>query len=263
MTVPDDRAARAVPRGLLLAGLAAGALMAAIGLRAAPGPALPPEAVARVADRLILREAWQRAIAAVAADRRTPLTAADERHILERLVDEELLVQHGVALGLVENDARLRSTLVSEVMQAATQAARAEPDEAQLRAFHDAQPALFAPAARLRVRAWRVDAAGARAPFEPRVPDTLLPVAALRTYLGPTLARRALALAPGAVDPGTDGVVLEVLEAQPAAAPPFEQIRAQVRGEFLRRADERAVRELLAQLRQRTPIAIVDAAASP
>lgn len=256
MTVPHDRAASAAPRWLLVGGLAAGALLAAIGLRAAPRPALPPEGVARVADRVILREAWQRAVAAVAADRRTPLTPADERHVLERLIDEELLVQHGVALGLVENDARLRSTLVSEVMQAATQAARAEPDEAALRAFYDANPALFAPAARLHVRAWRVDAARARTPFEPRVPDVLLPVAKLRTYLGPALTQRALALAPGAVDPGADGVVLEVLEAQPAAAPPFDAIRAEVRQEFLRRADERAVRELLAQLRERTPVSI-------
>jgi hypothetical protein len=255
MTVPHDRAASAASRWLLVGGLAAGALLAAIGLRAAPRPALPPEGVARVADRVILREAWQRAVAAVAADRRTALTPADERHVLERLIDEELLVQHGIALGLVENDARLRSTLVSEVMQAATQAARAEPDEAALRAFYDEQTALFAPAARLHVRAWRVDA-GARVPFEPRVPDAPLPVAKLRTYLGPALTQRALSLAPGAVDPGAGGVVLEVLEAQPAAAPPFEAIRAQVRTEFQRRADERAVRDLLAQLRERTPVAI-------
>lgn len=263
MTVPHDRAAGAAPRWLLLAGLVAGALLAALGLRAAPRPALPPEAVARVADRLILREAWQRAVAAVAADRRAPLTPADERHILERLVDEELLVQHGVALGLVEQDARLRSTLVSEVMLAATQAARAEPDEARLRAFYDAQPERFAPAARLRVRAWRADAAGARVPFEPRVPDALLPVAKLQAYLGPALAQRAATLSPGEPDPGAGGVVLEVLEAQPAAAPPFEQVRAQVRQEFLRRADERAVRELLAALRERTPVAILDALPRP
>jgi hypothetical protein len=262
MTVLHDRAARPAPRWLLAAGLAGGAMLAAIGLRAGPQPALPPEAVARVADRLILREAWQRAVAAVAADRRTPLTPQDERHILERLVDEELLVQHGVALGLVEHDARLRSTLVSEVVQAAAQAARIEPDEAQLRAFYVEQQALFAPAARLRVRAWRVTPGGVRAPFEPAVPEALLPVAKLQAYLGPVLTQRALAQAAGAPAPPADGVELEVLEAQPAAAPRFEDIRAEVRQAYLRRADEAAVRELLAQLRGRTPI-VVGATARP
>lgn len=257
MTVPDDNAATpaGAPRWLLIAGLAAGAVLGAVGLRAAPSGALPPGAVARVDGQLILRDAWLRAVTAVASERRAPLTDADRRHILERLIDEELLVRHGVALGLVERDARLRSALVSEVMQAASQAARVEPDEAALRAFYDEQHGAFTPAPRLRVRAWRVDAAGARAPFVPAVPDALLPAAKLQAYLGPALTQRALALAPGqAADAG--GVVLEVLEARPAAAPPFEQVRAEVRREVLRRADEAAVRELLAQLRERTPIAV-------
>jgi hypothetical protein len=257
MTVPDDNAAQAAraPRWLLVAGLAAGAALGAAGLRVAPAPALPPGAVARVDGQVILRDAWLRAVAAVESDRRAPLTEDDHRHILERLIDEELLVQHGVALGLVERDARLRGTLVSQVMQAAAQAARVEPDEATLRAWFDAHRERFTPAARLRVRAWRVGADGARAPFAPPVPDALLPPAKLQAYLGPALTRRAMELAPGAtVDTGE--VVLEVVESQPGAAPPFEAVRLEVRRELLRRADEAAVRALLAELRERTPIVI-------
>lgn len=257
MTVPDDLAVKGAgaPRWLLLAGLAVGAGLGAVGLRAAPAPGLPPQAVASVDGRLILRDAWQRAVAAVSSDRRTPLSAEDRRHILERLIDEELLVQHGVALGLVERDARLRGTLVSEVMQAATQAARAEPDDAAVRAFYDANRGHFTPATRLRVRAWRVDRDGAAAPFEPAVPDVLLPPAKLQAYLGPALTQRALALAPGARTV-EDGVGLELVEALPAAVPPFEQVREEARRELLRRADEAAVRELLALLRERTPIVV-------
>lgn len=261
MTFLRDRAvtdARA-PRWLLLAGLAAGTLMAASGLRPAPAGGLPPEAVARVGERLILRDAWLRAVAAVASDRRTPLAEGDARHILERLVDEELLVQHGVALGLVENDARLRSTLVSEVMLAAGQTTRAEPDEPALRAWYDAHRERFAPAARLRVRAWREDPAGGRVPFEPAVPDAPLPPAKLQAYLGPSLTKLALELQPGAgmtVVDGEGSVVLELLERQPGVAPPFEQVREAVAVEFRRNADEAAVRALLADLRSRTAVEI-------
>jgi len=257
MTVILDSAARGAraPRWLLLAGLAAGVVMGAAGLRAAPGERLPPDAVARVDHRLILRDAWLRAVAAVAADRRTPLTGADRRHILERLIDEELLVQHGVALGLVERDARLRSTLVSQVMLAATQSARAEPDEAALRAFYTEQAGRFAPAARLHVRVWRLGGDGARAPFEPAVPDAPLPVAKLQTYLGPALTQRALSLRPGETV-SAPPVVMELVGAQAGAPPPFEQVRAEVRQEFLRRADEAAVRALLADLRERTAIVV-------
>jgi hypothetical protein len=257
MTVPDDNAAGTAraPRWLLLAGLAAGAALGAAGLRVAPAPSLPPGAVARVDGQLILRDVWLRAVAAVASDRRAPLTEADRRHILERLIDEELLVQHGVALGLVERDARLRGTLVSQVLQAAAQAARVEPDEAALRAYFDAHRERFTPAARLRVRAWRVGPGGAREAFQPAVPDVLLPPAKLQAYLGPALTRRAQDLAPGEVlDAG--GVGVELVESRPGAAPPFEAVRAEVRLEVLRRADEAAVLALLAELRERTPIVV-------
>jgi len=210
--------------------------------------------VARVNDRLILRDEWLRAVAAVASERRTPLSADDQRHILDRLVDEELLVQHGRELGLVEHDGRLRSTLVSEVMLAATQRAGAELDEPALRRFYDANPAWFAPAPRLRVRAWRVDGSGARTPFEPAVPDALLPPAKLAAYLGPTLVARAAALearqSSEPVDSGGGRVVVELLEREASAAPPFERVREQVRAEARRRADEAAVRALLAELRR-------------
>lgn len=247
------------PRRLLIAGLVAGAALAAFGLRAPPGADLPPEAVARVNDRLILRDAWLRAVASVASERRAELSEADQRHILQRLIDEELLVQHGVQLGLVESDARLRSTLVSEVMAAARTDGSA-PDEATLRAFYDANRAFFAPAAHLRVQAWRLDADGARRPLEPAPPDALLPLAKLRAYIGPTLAEAARTLPVGqdsaAIETGTGRVVLRVQESQPGAAPPFEQVRDLVRGEMRRRADEAAVRALLAQLRESSRVVV-------
>ena len=252
-------AARA-PRWLLVAGLAAGVLLAATGLRPDRSPALPSHAVARVNEQLIPRDAWLRAVAAVAADRRAPLTEGDQRRVLERLIDEELLVQHGVALGLVENDTRLRSTLVAEVMLAARTAARAAPDEAELRRFHEAHREFFAPAGRVRVQAWRVDAAGARVPYEPAIPDVLLPPAKLQAYLGPALTAAALGLAPGAEgewpDAAAGRVILRVLDVQRAPAPPFEQVREAVRAEAQRRADEAAVRALLAELRRRGNVVV-------
>jgi len=258
---PDDSAALGAPRWLLIAGLATGTALAAAGLMAAPvAPSLPPQAVARVNQQLILRDAWLRAVAAVASERRAPLTEADQRHILDRLIDEELLVQHGVALGLVERDGRLRSTLVSEVMLAATGAARAAPDESALRRFYAENHERFAPAGRLRVRAWRLDAVGARQPYEPALPDALLPIAKLQTYLGPALTAVAQGLQPGQASAPIDSpggrVVVELVEAQPGSAPPFEQVRDQVRAEAQRRADEDAVRALLAELRGRTPIVV-------
>lgn len=224
------------PRWLLVAGLAAGIVLGALGIAERPLAGLPDDAVARVNGRLILRDEWLRAVAAVSSERRTPLTDADQRHILDRLVDEELLVQHGVALGLVESDARLRSLLVSEVMLVAARRAAQEPDEAALRKFYEEQRDFFAPAPRLRVQG-------------PGIPDVLLPHAKLVAYVGPTLAQRVAGLAPGeSVE--AEGGAIRLVEREPSAAPPFEQVAEQVRAEWRRRNDEAAVRALLARLRE-------------
>jgi parvulin-like peptidyl-prolyl isomerase len=257
--MPESR----IPRWLLVAGLLTGIVMAASGMLVQRGDALPAHAVARVNDRLILRDTWLRAVAAVSSERRTPLTASDKRQILERLIDEELLAQHGVALGLVEQDRRLRGQLVQQVMQTAiAAAAEREYGEAELRAFYGKHRDLFTAPARLRVAALRIDAQGRRSAFVPPLPDAALPPSELRTYLGPTLARAALELRPGEssepIAQGDGRVVLELLASEPGAAPAFESVREQVRAEQRRQADERAVRDLLGRLREDNRVVLDD-----
>ncbi len=262
MSVDTDAAYHALPRWLLVAGLLVGIGAAATGvLRSQRGGELPEHAIARVNDRLILRDAWLRAVAAVASERRTPLTAEDKRHILDRLIDEELLVQHGVTLGLVEQDRRLRGQLVSDVLMAVRAEASAESsDEHTLRRFYQENMDFFTPPARLRVIAYRLGADGRRSPFVPPLPDALLPPAKLRTYLGPALTAVAMQLQPGqSSEPlGSEGgqVVLEVVEREPGAAPPFAELKQEVQAELQRRSDEAAVRRLLAELRENQGVVI-------
>lgn len=239
------------PRWLLAAGIAAGVLSAAIGLQVPDRPRLPDDAVASVNGRPILRDTYLRAVAAVESDRRGTLSEADRRHILERLIEEELLVQHGIALGLPETDPRLRSTLVSEVMLGAGLAARPPLDEAALRAHYRDHLDRFAPAARLHVRAKRI-VADAPTEFVPPVPDGLLPPAKLETYLGPALVQTALAMQAGEtrrVEAPGGAVELTLVAREAGAAPPFEALRDAVRLDAQRSADELAVRGLLDRLR--------------
>lgn len=243
-------------RSLFAAGLLAGAVAAAVQLvQREAAAALPAEAVARVDDRLILRDEWLKAVAATASERRTPLSEAEQQQILDRLIDEELLVQHGLQLGLVQRDRRLRGQLVSEVLFATTSAqAAAEPDDATLRRFYQEHAELFTPTAQLRVRAWRLDAQGERKPWSPALPDALLPAAKLQTYLGPQLTQAALQLplhtASAPIHTEAAAAVLEVVERSASTQADFEQLRAQVLSTYRRRSDEAAVRSLLQQLRQ-------------
>jgi parvulin-like peptidyl-prolyl isomerase len=207
--------------------------------------------------------------------------------LIDRLVDEELLVQRAAEMGLVASDRGVRKALARAAIDAVLRGAAAQaPSDDELRAFHAANAALFALPRRARVRAISFDASRdperamqrARAagdaiagglgfeaatarfgdPAGLPLPDALLPEAALRRQLGPRLSEAALALAPGEVSApvSVDASVhlLQLVELEPASAHGFEAARAQVAGEFVRRRGEAALAERLAQLRAQARI---------
>jgi parvulin-like peptidyl-prolyl isomerase len=271
------------PTVLLAGGAVLGALLAAAGLTASTGSALPPDAVALVNQSPIRTEDYMQMCAAVAGDRRAPLEAADRQHVLDRLIDEELLVQRGLALDLPRLDRRVRADLTQTVIDGiAAEANAREPGEEELRAFFEAHRDAFAGPGRLRVhqvfirvtapsdpaalaradqaaqrlrRGESIDAVQAALgdpPLAP-LPDSALPPSKLRDYLGPTALRTALELDVGEVsDPvrsGTGYHVLQVVERQPDSAPHLEDVRPQVVAEFRRQASEQALRTYLDELR--------------
>lgn len=278
---------------LLVAGALAGVGLAAAGFTTpAPSGALPKGAVALVNGEPIRSDDYLRTLQALASDKRDGLTAADRRHTLDRLIEEELLVQRGLELGLARQDRRVRGDLTSTVIDGiVSDAGEREPGDDELAAFYSANRDFFAGPGRLRVRQVFVrvaapddPAALARAeqaarrlrtgetlaavaaelgdpPLSP-LPDAALPPGKLRDYLGPTALRAALDLDVGEVsDPvrsGTGYHVLQVVERQPDALPAFADVRAQVADEFRRRAGERALRAYLDELRARARIVVVE-----
>ena len=283
---------------LLAAGAAAGIALAASGLVDASrrgGGGMPRDAVAVVNGAPIRQDEYERTLAAVANDRREPLDAADTRHVLDRLIDEELLVQRSLELGLPQTDRKLRADLTSAMIAAVTaEVADGEPTDADARAFYDTHRTFFMRTGRLRIRtvfvrtaadetaSASVQTAQARAVEAVRrlrdgedvatvraalgdtevapVPDTLLPVDKLGDYLGPTAARTALTLAPGEVsEPVRSGAgfhVVQVIERQADYTPPFDDVRAEVLAEFHRRAGDRALRTYLDELRTRADVRV-------
>jgi parvulin-like peptidyl-prolyl isomerase len=279
-------------RTLLLLGLGAliGLAAAAAGiLQGSAAPGLPDGAVATVNGTPIRLEEYERALAAVAGDRRAPIGDAERRHVLDRLIEEELLVQRGLELGLAEHDRRVRGDLVSAVIQAVVSESEAdEPDDAALAAFYEENRDYFARSGRLEVRQLLVrgppsrDESEARAragdavrrlragePFEAvdealgdravaPPPADLLPLAKLREYLGPSAARVAQALEPGEISEPLRGAagyqVLRLERREAASAPPLEEIRDDVRRELVRRAGDRALRSYLDELRERAEL---------
>ena len=278
------------PIALLSLGALLGLAAAAAGLLAQTRTAseLPDGAVASVNGTAVRRADYERAVEALATDSRSPIDDADKRHVLDRLVDEELLVQHALDLGLARQDRRVRGDLVTAVIESVTaDAGQREPDAEEVRVFFDANRDYFARPGRLHVEQvfvranddadgaalgharevttrWR-DGATAAALQQAvgdgpvaKLPDAPLPAAKLREYLGPAAVEAAAALAPGGVsDPvrAAGGYqVLRLVAREPNRVPDLTEVENEVRAEWRRRAGDEALRTYLDELRRRAAI---------
>lgn len=277
---------------LLAVGAAAGVALAAAGLIAVkPGSALPHGAAARVNGELIRSEDYERTLAGLAGDRRDGVGAGERQRVLDRLIEEELLVQRGMELGLARHDRKVRADLTAAVIASViADTEDVQPTPAQLQAFYDENRAFFTRPGRLRLRqvfigvSGGTDEAAAREhaaeasrrlrageAFDAvraalgdsevsRLPDALLPAEKLIDYIGPTVLKAALGLATGEVSEpvrsGTGYHVLQVVDRQADVTPPLPEIQPQVVAEFRRRAGDQALRAYLDELRARAQVVV-------
>jgi hypothetical protein len=268
-------------RWILLAGALLGLALAARGLVEDRDRAVPPGAVAMVGDVPITREEYARTLAAVASDRRDgTVDPALGRHVLDRLVDEEILVQAALAGGFALRDPALRGQIASAMIDAVV-GDRAPPSDEALRAHFESHAGVFARNGRVRVTAvWfsgasanaRANAARARmsrgeaiADADPpavTVPASLLPQIKLADYLGPSVAAAVADLPEGGVtapiETPTGLWVVRLAERRDGETPSFESVRDQVAADYRREQDDRALRRWLDRRRKETRVAVRD-----
>ncbi len=103
---------------LLLAGASVGILLGALSAMSDQHnePYLSPTAVASVNHQQIRLAEYRRALGLFASDKREPLTEDDRSLVLQRLIDEELLIQHGITSGLIRTDMAVRSAALESVL---------------------------------------------------------------------------------------------------------------------------------------------------
>lgn len=282
----EPQPANRLASGLLIAGAALGlgaAMWSALGVQEAVGRY--GDAIAVVDGAPIPRSVFDSAVEGLAYAKRNPLTAAEKRQALERIVDEELLLRRALELGLAETDPSSRKALVNAMLQfSIADTAKLEPTDAELRAFYADRPRLIAPQPLLNVKAAALpntetarieklkaaldggqpfDAAVKAAGGEPvLLPGGPVIPSKIAEYAGATVRDVALSLdkgkTAGPVEIGRRVIFVYVADRYDAPPPPLEDVREVVVEEWRKRKTEEAFEAYVANLRAKARIGYAD-----
>ena len=158
----DSRTSTKLRLPLWIAGAVTGLMIAAAGMVEKKDhkkpDTLPAGNIARVGDTLIPISRYAVLLDDLSADKRNPLTNQDRKFALDRLIDEELLIQRGVELGLASNAPAVRKAIASAVIsQVVADASTTLPDEVVLREFYLSAHTFFSSPGQFHVRWWKLD----------------------------------------------------------------------------------------------------------
>ena len=240
---------------LLAGGMLAGAAIAVFYIVRTPDAVEPTaDAIAWVNDRPISRSSYENALQAVAGDRKSGTLRQDDRErVLQRLIDQELLIDRAIELGLPERDPQIRNQLATAMIAFLVRRAEDEAtaaEEAELRAFYEEQRFRFERSAQ-----YRVAVEGGAVPL----PDGWLLAKEIEQRLGPSAARQVIDLEVGAsavIGEGATGYGVRLLERRDGGPVPFDEARDAIEAAYLRARSEAAVREFLEVARQHTDIRV-------
>ncbi|MGE3671635.1 MAG: peptidylprolyl isomerase [Polyangiaceae bacterium] len=253
---------------LLLIGMLAGIASMGVGLGNTER-ALPPGIAAQVGERQIPESEVDSTLDSL---RQAGFSQIDRKTVLDRLVDEELLLQEALRLDLHHTDVRLRGALVRDLIDASNAAPKKAPTDADLRAHYAANPGRFATAAQMELETVffrgpsAADDAALAAPLwrsgtMPRgnaqsslpLPGGLVPAAKWGEYLGRDVSDALGKLPEGAVSEAfrLDDAwgVARIKRRTSSAAPAFDQVVGLVRADYQRRESEARLRQLVSHLR--------------
>jgi hypothetical protein len=261
----------------LIVGALAGLVAAAYGvLRQSPSVTdLPASAIASVNDVIIERDTYDRALSRVAAQ---DMTAEDRMRLIERLIEDELMVQRGVELGMTESDTEVRNAIVNSLIASVTAEADASsPTDEELQQYLVDNAYRVSFTSKLSVDAWQTDVeplaqqlvteirAGAEPSLGeeieamPDLPSGFIPVEVLRDYLGPAITAAAAEMPEGSSAVFARRgrwLVIRVIGTQREQMTDLDAIRNRVLLDYRRRLADDMLQTYVDGLRQRAKISV-------
>ena len=203
--------------------------------------------------------------------------------VLQRLIEEELLVQRGLSIGLAQSTNEIRGSIVTVLIESITADANAkQPSEEELQEYFENNKERFLSQINLAVEVWYSNSEISIDSFllsqknnsEKKettikrfdsMPRTLLPLVKIREYLGPSIANK---LGDLPINSTTlhkirgRWYVTKILDKQEPSIPPFETIKNKILNEYRRNLADNYLRTYIENLKKNSNIKVAATLAS-
>ncbi len=243
---------------------------------------LPDDVIAIVNDKIIPSERYRTVIQLIENDKRNDLTKADRKMALDRIIEEELLVQYAYQNGFLEADDLLRKSIVRSVVDSIVeQSVSVIPDEDELRDFYQDNLPVFTLSEQYRVvifssqslsditaakEIWQksydikkleIDIPSIR---QLDIPSGFISKLKLGTLIGPLLRDVVLSLKTGETSKIIETIyghtIVTLVDKKDKIIPEYSDINEVVLQEYRRRQREKILEELLSDLKRQSDIDI-------
>ena len=243
---------------------------------------LPDNIIATVNDKIIPSDKYQTVINLIQNDKRDELTKADREMALDRIIEEELLVQYAYKNGFLEADDLLRKSIVRSVVDSIVeQALSVVPADQDLLKFYETNRQTFAIDEKYRVVIlssqnrsdidegkviWQsnYDLTLLRQTFKSidrlDIPTGFISKIRLGTLIGPLLRDKVLSLQVGETSQTLKTIygysIVTLVDKKDRVIPEFKEISEIVLQEYKRQQREEILEELLKDLKRQSDIKI-------
>ena len=266
---------------ILFIGLTLGALMAGFSV-IQKSNIVNYQWAAKIEDTSIPMEKYLVQLEGLAKDKRSPITQSDKEYVLERMIEEELLIKRALDLGMLDNNPMARGTIVQQMIKTIiSENQRYEVTEEELKGFFEQNTGFFTKSSRLRIRQiYFSEEDFKELTFEEsykaydlllegksfdevskfgsisalKIPNSLMTLTKVREYVGPSIMNIANSLVPGSftqpIKVSGGYKIIYLLEKEAADKPAFKLIRDSVLAEFLKRRDDNSLRQYLDNLKK-------------
>jgi len=235
--------------------------------------------VANVGGVQISKEKYYSQLEGLARDKKNPITERDKNYVLERMIEEELLIIRAKELGLFENNQIVRGSIIQQMIKLIISENYLESvEEEALRKFYEQNIGFFSSASRLRLQqiyfsnlsgdskersdeAFEYLKEGASYDEVSKmadqsaltIPNSMMNLSKVREYIGPTLMNLARRLEPGEfsvpMEVAGGHKIIYLFDKELSEPEEFDSIQPKILKEYQRRRDDNSLREYLEDLK--------------